>query len=513
MTSRKSSLFYGLLIALTSVVAGMVIASRLDLAPRSSAADLSIPATNSAPITGPVDATTFRTIAHDATPSVVSIMTTSTREDAATNSLWDQFGLGRPRGLPDAPGRRPRREAPRVYAGSGFILDEQGFILTNNHVVENADTIEVFLSTMADGVDGISAKVVGRDELTDTALIQLEEVPPGGITPSKFGDSAQMAPGDWVMAIGNPFLFRNTVTVGIVSAVGRQTKVSNGRYEDFIQTDAAINQGNSGGPLLNLRGEVIGINTMIVTDSESRGNVGIGFAVPINTVRDLLPQLRTGKVTRGRIGITLMSKPITSEYAKELGLPGTGGAEVRTVEKNLPADRAGLLVGDVIVEINGKPIRSNNELVSAVSATRPGTTILVKVVRDRKPLTFNVTVSELKLDEEREVPLAEENRAPRPEAPIETDFGMAVQNLSPADRRQLQLPNGQGGALVTSVTPFSPAHQAPLLEGDVILSIMGSPVRSASDVTAVLARVTPGRVARVIVWREGEEVLVQIRKR
>jgi len=521
MHTRKSSLFYGLLISLTSVVAGMVIASRLDLAPRSSAADLSIPATNSAPITGPVDATTFRTIAHDATPSVVSIVTTSTREDSASTSLWDQFGLGRPREQPAPSGqapRRPRRDAPRFEqgAGSGFLLDEQGFILTNNHVVENADKIEVFLSTMADGVDGLPAKVIGRDELTDTALIQLEELPPGGVTPSKFGDSSQMAPGDWVMAIGNPFLFRNTVTVGIVSAVGRQTKVSNGRYEDFIQTDAAINQGNSGGPLLNLRGEVIGINTMIVTDGQSSGNVGIGFAVPINTVRDLLPQLRTGKVTRGRIGITLMPKPITPEYAKELGLPGVSGAEVRSVEKNLPAERAGLQVGDVIVELNGKPIRNNNDLVSAVSATRPGTTILVKVFRERKPLTFNITVSELKLDEERETPSTEERRAPQPEAPVETELGMSVQNLSAlsaAERRQLQLPNGMTGALVTSVTPFSAAHQAPLVEGDVILSIMGGAVHSAGDVTTLLGRIPAGRVARVIVWRDGEEVLVQIRKK
>jgi serine protease Do len=366
---------------------------------------------------------------------------------------------------------------------------------------------------MADGVDGIPARVIGRDELTDTALIQLEEVPPGGVTPSKFGDSSQMAPGDWVMAIGQPFLFRNTVTVGIISAVGRQNPVSNGRYEDFIQTDAAINQGNSGGPLLNLRGEVIGINTMIVTDGERRGNVGIGFAVPINTVRDLLPQLRSGKVTRGRIGITLMSKPITAEYAKDLGLPGTGGAEVRSVERNLPADRAGLQRGDVIIEVNGKPIRNNNELVSAVSATRPGTTILVKVIRDRKPMTFNVTVSELKLDEEREPSLTEENRAPAPEAPIETELGMTVQNLSAAERRQLQLPNAVGGALVTSVTPFSVAHQAPIIEGDVIVSIAGTPVRSASDVPALVGRLAAGRVARVIVWRDGEEVLVQVRKR
>jgi serine protease Do len=515
MTTGKSSVFYGLLIAVTSVVAGMVIASRLDLAPRSSAADLSIPPTNSAPITGVVDAATFRTIAHDATPSVVSILTTTTRRDT-TGSMWEQFGLRSPGAEPrnpQRPGRRRAPEPPQQEAGSGFILDGQGYILTNNHVIENADSIEVFTSTMADHPDGLRAKVIGRDELTDTALLQLIDLPPGGVTPSKFGDSAQMAPGDWVMAIGNPFLLSNTVTVGIVSAVGRQKPVSNGRFEDFIQTDAAINQGNSGGPLLNLRGEVIGINSMIMTAGQASGNLGIGFAVPINTVRDLLPQLRTGKVTRGRIGVTLVTRPITTEYAKELGLPTVGGAEIRTVEKNLPADRAGLKVGDVIVEVNGHIVRNNSELVSSVSASRPGTTILVKVVRDRKPLTFNVTVSELNLESERETAAADDSPAPQPETPVETEFGMSVVNLTASERRELQLPNGVGGVLVERVTPYGPAAQAPLEEGDVILSIAGAPVRSTGDVTTLLGRLTSGRVARIIVWRDREEVLVQWRKR
>jgi len=515
MTSRKSSVFYGFLIAFVSVVAGMVIASRLDLAPRSSAANLTIPATNSAPIGGPLDATTFRTIAHDAAPSVVSIVTTSTRQDD-TLSLWEQIIPSRPEGNPR--GRRgvTPPPAPTRGAGSGFILDTQGYILTNNHVVEDADTIEVWLSTMEDERNGLQAKVVGRDELTDTALIQLTELPKEGLTASKFGDSAQMAPGDWVMAIGNPFGLSNTVTVGIVSAVGRQTQVSNGRYEDFIQTDAAINRGNSGGPLLNLRGEVVGINTMILTNGESAGNVGIGFAVPVNTVRDLLPQLRTGKVTRGRIGVTVFRTPMTAEYAKELGLNQPGGAEVQRVARNSPASRAGIRVGDVIVEFNGKPVRDNSELVSVVSSTRPGTTVPARIVRDGKPMTVNVTVEELNLNSEQEITLPEGRSEPE-EAPQDTDVGMSVQRLSPAERRQLQVPSGRGGAIVTSVTPFGPAAQAGIDEGDVILSILGSPVSSVGEVTQALSRLPNGRVARMVVWRlsqgQGEEVLVQIRKR
>jgi serine protease Do len=516
MTTRKSSVFYGFLIACTSVVAGMVIASRLDLAPHSTAADLTIPATNSAPLAGPVDATTFRTIAHNAAPSVVSIVTKMTRQDEA-GGFWEQFGqvLPQPRGgRPGTPVPAP----PVIGAGSGFILDTQGFILTNNHVVENADSIEVFLSTMGDTLEGegLSAKVIGRDELTDVALLQLVKLPDGGVTPSRFGDSAQMAPGDWVMAIGNPFGLSNTVTVGIVSAVGRQQPVSNGRWEDLIQTDAAINRGNSGGPLLNLRGEVVGINTKIMTNGESAGNVGIGFAVPINTVRDLLPQLRTGKVTRGRLGVYVMRRPMTPEYAKELGLPQPGGAEVQRVTRNSPASRAGIEVGDVIIEFNGKPVRDNSELVSVVSGVRPGTTVPVRLVRDGKAMTLNVTVGELDLSEEQEAVTAE-GAPPSAEKPLETDIGMSVQGLSASERRELRLPANRGGALVSTIVPYGPAAQAGIEVGDVILSVMGSPVRNPADLTSALGRLPAGRVARMILWRaadgEGEEVLVQIRKR
>ena len=203
---------------------------------------------------------------------------------------------------------------------------------------------------------GLPAKLVGRDELTDTALIQLTELPVPPLVASKFGDSDQMAPGDWVMAIGNPFQLSNTVTVGVVSAVGRRHAVSSSAaVEQMIQTDAAINRGNSGGPLLNLRGEVIGINTMIVSD-QGGGNVGVGFAVPINTVRDLLPQLREGKVVRGRIGVQVDRRPITAQDAEDLGLPSTSGAEVTQLTDG-PAKAAGVRVGDVIVEYNGRPVQ------------------------------------------------------------------------------------------------------------------------------------------------------------
>jgi serine protease Do len=519
MSTRKSAVFYGLLIAMVSLVIGMVIASRLDLTPASSAADLTVPATNSAPLDGPIDATTFRNIAHEAGPSVVSIITTVNRS-SVPQDLEDLFGFQLPFGNPRNP-EGPQAPTPARGAGSGFIIDKEGYILTNNHVVEDATSIEVRLSTMGDRDYGLPAKVIGRDELTDTALLQLTEMPSDPLVVSRFGDSAQMAPGDWVMAIGNPFNLSNTVTVGVVSAVGRQTAVARGRYEDFIQTDAAINQGNSGGPLLNIRGEVIGINTMIIT-SQGMGNVGVGFAVPINTVRDLLPQLRTGKVVRGRIGVQVLRDRITPEYAKELGLPSAAGAEISMVERNSPADRAGVEVGDVIIEFNGKPVRDNGELVSLVASTRPGSTVPMKVVRDRKTVTLNVTVGELNLAEEQSAQNLGED-APTAEQPQETDLGMRIRPLTQRERTQLRVPTGRGGAVVTDVTPFGPAQQAGLGRGDVIMSVMGQDVSSVDEATAALDRIQNGRTARIIVWRftpgrgqspgEGQEVLVQIRKR
>jgi serine protease Do len=318
------------------------------------------------------------------------------------------------------------------------------------------------------------------------------------------------------MAVGNPFGLSNTVTVGIVSAVGRETQVAAGRVEAFIQTDAAINRGNSGGPLLNLRGEVIGINTMIITTGPAnQGNVGVGFAVPINTVRDLLPQLRTGKVTRGRIGVGMTPRPMTEEYARSLGLDEPTGAEVATVEAGAPADEAGVQVGDVIVEFNGRPVRNNSELASIVASTAPDTTVPMKVVRDRETITLNVTVEELNLEQEQR---AARGPGPGPGSlePTDTDLGMSIQGLTQGSRGELSVPAGRGGAVVTSVTPFGPAAQANIFPGDVILSVGGQPVSSVADVTAALDALASGGVTRLIVWRtvqgRGQETLVRLRK-
>ncbi len=357
MSTRKTTALLRVLLVVASLFVGMVIASRLDLTPASSAQTIAVPPMNSAPLTGALDASTFRNIAKAATPMVVNIRT---EMKAKAQDLTDFFGGGgggrddlfhrffgnpgqqdddqapAPRGRGNG-GRRPREQTTRA-AGTGFIISKDGYILTNNHVVEDATKIEV--SLYADEADvSYKAKVIGRDALTDSALIQLIDKPNHPLPEAKFGDSSQVEAGDWVMAIGNPFGYEHTVTVGVISATSRAFRVTNGRSNDMLQTDAAINPGNSGGPLLNVRGEVIGMNTAIITNARSEGNIGIGFAVPSNTVRDLLPQLHTGKVVRGRIGVSVLAVP--REGFEDFGLtkrdrrdrrrgdPGRRGAEGR----------------------------------------------------------------------------------------------------------------------------------------------------------------------------------------
>jgi serine protease Do len=265
MSTRRTTLFYAVLIALASVAVGMVIASRLDLSPSSSAQAVNVPVSNRAPLNGPIDASTFKNIAKAQIPAVVNIQTEAR---ARTRELTDYFGGGNddllrrffgqqaPQQRRNAPRGRPDEGAITQSAGTGFIIDKAGFILTNNHVVEGADQIRVSLYG-AGRTESYAAKVVGRDALTDSALIQLTEMPATPLQEAKFGDSSQMEPGDWVMAIGNPFSLGHTVTVGVISALGREfPTVSRGREQPMLQTDAAINPGNSGGPLLNIRGEV-----------------------------------------------------------------------------------------------------------------------------------------------------------------------------------------------------------------------------------------------------------------
>jgi serine protease Do len=529
MSTRKSSIFYGTLIGLSSLVVGMVLASRLELTPASFArtAPLTMPAVNSAPLTGALDASTFRTIAHEESPAVVSIIVSGKQTAPEVNDFFGfQLPFGSGQNGPNGQNRRGGRgggtptEQPFRGAGSGFIIDgKAGYILTNNHVVENADEITVMLSNAKyEDEEGLQAKVVGRDRLTDSALIQLTETPKTPLPEVKFGDSHQIAPGDWVMAIGNPFQLSSTVTVGVVSAVGRVSQELNpmtGRDLEYIQTDAAINKGNSGGPLMNIRGEVIGMNTAIYSQGGIEGNIGIGFAVPIDTVREVLPQLRSGHVVRGRIGVRLRGTPLTTTEAKDFGLPSTAGALVQIVDPDGPAKTAGIRPGDVVVEYNGKPVKTNPELVSAVSATAPGTSTPIKVIRAGKPVSLTVKVEELPVDTEQPLARATERPRPEPAQPTDTGFGMTVEPLTGGSARQAGVPAGKGGAIVSDVSPLSAAFRGGMAPGDVILSVNDKDVTSVSEVTKALETVQAGHTARVLVWRpqDHSEQYLTLRKR
>src|SRR5258706_5652277 len=328
--------------------------------------------------------------------------------------------------------------------GSGFIIDRDGSIMTNNHVVENAQKIMVKLS---DGRE-FEAKVVGKDARTDIAIIKIDAK--GDLPVAPLGDSDRLEVGEWVMAIGNPFGLDSTVTSGIVSAKGRHI---GGPYDNFIHTDASINPGNSGGPLINLRGEVVGINTAIF--SQSGGNIGIGFATPINSAQEIVPQpTGKGKVTRGWLGVSIQN--VTPDIASSLGLERSRGALVAEVLKEGPAERAGIKVGDVIVEFDGSEIKDSTDLPALVGRTKPGKQASVKVLRDKKEVSIPVTITELK---EEEIVASAKDKG---------ELGLTVQKVTPEMADSLKLGRVQG-VVVTGVEPGSPADEAGLQQGDEIV--------------------------------------------
>jgi serine protease Do len=533
MSTRKTTLFYAVLIAIASAAVGMVIASQWGLPPVSSAQTSNVPQANTAPLNGPIDAQTFRNIAKAQSPTVVFIQTAAhlrRNRDITQNFDGDDLlrrFFGMPPGQQLPPGRRrpmPRGdrgddEGPVAEGtGTGFVIDKSGLILTNNHVVEEAEDIRVSLFGAGQN-ENYAAKVIGRDALTDSALIQMTEMPAKPLVESKFGDSDQMQPGDWVVAIGNPFGLSHTITVGVISALGRPLGGVNGRRQPMLQTDAAINPGNSGGPLLNIRGEVVGVNTAIFTDPVRSANIGIGFATPINAIRDLLPQLRTGKVTRGVIGVQVQSFPLSKDTATALGLPNTNGALLSTVTPGQPAEKAGLQPGDVIVEFNGRPVKDSDALVAIVVNTKPGSSVPITVYRDKQKKTLNITVAELDLEAEQgsRTSTAEPESAP---API--GFGMEIEPIPAELARELELPRGRGGAIVSRIERNSPASRGGVLPNDVILEVNRQPVTSVAQITRELQKAGPGDTVFLLLWRadarspdgrNGQQVFVTLTKR
>jgi serine protease Do len=352
-------------------------------------------------------------------------------------------------------GNSPRKERKQKSLGSGFVIDREGYILTNNHVVEKASSIKVKLSDEKE----YDAKIVGRDPKTDIALIKIDvnhELPS-----AIFGDSDKLEVGDWVVAIGNPFGLEHTVTAGIVSAKGRV--IGAGPYDDFIQTDASINPGNSGGPLLNLKGEVVGINTAIVS-----GGQGIGFAIPINVVQGLLPQLKSkGKIARGWLGVVIQK--ITPEIAKSFKLKETEGALVSDVMEDGPAEKAGIKRGDVITSYNGKNIKDNEMLPRLVAATEIGKKIKLGIIRDGKPMGIEIVIGEL----------PEEGLKASKKPEVEKDFGLVVQDITPEIAKHLNLKDRRG-VIATDVTPGSPAGDADIRSGDINMADFKAAMKNAN---------------------------------
>jgi serine protease Do len=378
-------------------------------------------------------------------------------------------------------GEIPEEQMKQRSLGSGVVVSEDGYILTNNHVVTDAEEIVVTFSEK----EKYEAEIIGRDPKTDLALIKIKVDKP--IAAARLGDSDKLRIGDWVVAIGNPFGLGSTVTAGIVSAKGRV--IGAGPYDNFIQTDASINPGNSGGPLFNLDGEVIGINTAIVT--QSGGNVGIGFAIPINMAKSVMSQLKEkGRVTRGWLGVAIQS--VTPEIKEKFALKTTEGALVGEVTKGSPAEMGGLKRGDVIISFDGKKVKEMNNLPSIVADTAVGKTVEIIVIRKGKEKRLTVKVGELK----------EETRMAAGAIPeIEGSFGLSVQQLTPELAESLSL-KGEKGVLVSGVREGSPASEAGLQRGDLIQEIENKPVENM-DAYRKIMRESASKEQILMVIRHG----------
>lgn len=484
-------------LVLAAVVFGMILAGSLDFT-RAASADASAAsvapsapaASTAAARQAPAGLPSFADIAERVVPAVVSIRATDIIKPDKQRGGIDRFFGDMPfHPFFGPPGRqRPGgddEEEQQQSGGTGFLIEADGFVLTNNHVVEGADKVEV---TVAE-TDVYKAKVVGRDPATDLALLKIDGAKP--FPTIALGDSDRIRVGEWVMAVGDPLQFDKTVTVGVVSGKGRTPRLSEATrsFENLIQTDAAINFGNSGGPLVNVAGEVIGINTAI-----SRFAQNIGFAVPINIARRLIPQLKEGKVVRGFLGISI--GPIEADVQESLGLKSRDGALVQSVEKGMPADKAGIRHEDVIVRVDQTPVKNNRDLIDYVSGKRPGTKVTLTFIRDGKEKTTVAT-----LDTRRE-----ESEVARPEPASDEHrekIGISVEDLNAELRQGYSIGKDVDGVVLTHVKNVSAAADAGLREGDVVQEVNGHAVHSVAEFRAEMRKAGDARFARFYVYRPG----------
>jgi serine protease Do len=488
-------------------VAALVLAGAVSLAVMSGAAPPTTDAIMAAPAMSPAVAGTpatpetptisprsvgvgFADLVATVSPAVVTIRTERKASPQLTQvpegfPFGEFFGQRAPRGrnLP-APMQRG--------LGSGVIVTGDGYILTNHHVIADAERIQVELADRTT----VEGKLIGADPPSDLAVVKISG---SNLSTVALGDSNAMRVGDVVLAIGNPLGVGQTVTMGIVSAKSRATGLGDGSFEDFLQTDAAINQGNSGGALVNTQGELVGINSQIL--SPSGGNIGIGFAVPSNMAKNVMDQLVAGgRVRRGQLGVVVQG--MTSDLAAGLGLNQTTGALVSDVTEGSAADKAGLERGDVILSYQGRPVVDTNTLRNEIAATKPGTAVTLEVLRDGKKSEMRATLGELAAAATEDV--RTEGRSG------EARFGLALQPLTPDLADQLDLPRNASGVVIADVDPSGRAASAGLREGDVIQQVNGRSVRTPAEVKSALDASTD-RPAVLLIAREGRTFFVPLR--
>jgi serine protease Do len=489
--STKRALSFSVLIA-AAVAFGMVVAGSVNLTPKSEAQrETSAPARSTT-----LNPPSFADIAEEAMPSVVSITSTDIVKGSSGRYRMNPFGGeggGDPFefffGQPGAPRRgqpRDEEEHKEMQGGTGFVISDDGELVTNNHVIDGADKIEVRV-----GKDRYTAKVMGRDAATDLALIKIDTKKK--LTPLPLGDSDRLKVGEWVMAIGDPLNFDKTVTVGVVSAKDRSglTADSTSRsFENFIQTDAAINFGNSGGPLINVRGEVIGINTAMYRPAQN-----IGFAVPVNTLKSILPQLRErGKVVRGYLGINIGN--VDGDKAAAFNLKSQDGAFVQSVLPGEPADKSGIKPGDTIVRVDNTQVKEIRDLIGYVSSRPPGSKVKLELIRDGKEMNVTATLAERGAEGSSE---DEKGRASSEDS--RGKIGVSVQEVTPQIRQMAGLDASTQGLFVVHVKEVSPAADAGLADGDLITQVNGQAVTSTEEFGRLVKVAKKGDYLRLYVFR------------
>ena len=497
MNTRTRTIASFFSIAMAAMLLGAVVHSQMRpetaLARPAEAAAPGAAADTVARPRGPLTLDTFRDVARLQTNGVVNISTSKVVRGGNPHGDLREFGDDFMERFFGPGGGTPRPQTQRSL-GSGFVVDKEGYVLTNRHVVEGADQITVQV-----GRRDYPAKLVGRDARTDVALVKIE--PKETLTVLNLGDSDQTEVGEWVMAIGNPFgLGGQSVTVGVVSYKGRTLTLGmQGTSVDMIQTDAAINPGNSGGPLLNTRGEVIGINTLIITRGAPQ-SAGVGFAVPINVAKEILPQLREkGRVVRGWLGVVI--QPVSEDMAKSLRMDQAKGAIIADVTRDSPAEKAGLKPGDVVVTADGRAIEDSSALSRYIASKAPGSTVRLQILRNGAPSTMSLTLGTFPDEDAREE--AAEARGGQ--------MGMTLRDLTPSMAEQLGLPRGTQGVVVASVEAGEAAEDAGLQRGDVIVSVNGDDVDSVEEFDKEIAKAKGDGLARLRVRRGNTHTFLMLK--